>query len=88
MQNGHGDKEYGGHAYADHNGTSDCQRGCGCWMGPARSGGPTGLDPFGACPQNPADGKLLGGKADYDHVVTERIRNLESRLYAAETQLL
>ena len=87
MPNGHGPKEYGGHKYANHDGTSDCEHGCGCWMGPARSGGPTGLDPFGTCPNNPTDGKLLGGNADYDCVVTERIRNLSSRLYQAEDQL-
>ncbi|MEK7080646.1 MAG: hypothetical protein AAB925_02355 [Patescibacteria group bacterium] len=87
MPNGHGPKEYGGHQYADYDGISDCKHGCRCWMGPARSGGPTGLDPFGKCPKNPKDGKLLGENADYDYVVTERIRNLESRLYGAEEQL-
>lgn len=39
-----------GHAYADHDGTSDCDNGCGAWMGPFRSGAPTGVDPFGECP--------------------------------------
>ncbi|KKQ30343.1 MAG: hypothetical protein US45_C0047G0010 [Candidatus Nomurabacteria bacterium GW2011_GWA1_37_20] len=87
MPNGHGPKEYGGHQYADHDGTSDCKHGCGCWMGPARSGGPTGLNPFGVCPKNPKDGELLGGNADYDYVVTERIQKLESRLYSAEERL-
>jgi hypothetical protein len=87
MPNGHGPKEYGGHKYAKHDGTSDCEHGCGCWMGPARSGGPTGLDPGGTCPKNPKDGKLLGGQADYDHVVTQRIEDLRSRLYKAEDQL-
>ena len=87
MPNGHGPKEYGGHQYADHDGTSDCKHDCGCWMGPARSGGPTGLDPSGKCPKNPKDKKLLGGNADYDYVVTERIQNLESRLYSAEERL-
>ncbi len=87
MPNGHGPKEYGEHQYPDHDGTGDCKHGCGCWMGPARSGGPTGLDPFGKCPKNPKDGSLLGGNADYDYVVTERIRNLESRLYNAEERL-
>lgn len=43
-------KEFGPHKYADHDGTSDCQYGCGCWMGPSRSGGK--VDPFGACPNN------------------------------------
>ena len=87
MPNGHGPKEYGGHQYADHNGTSDCKRGCGCWMGPTNSGGPTGLDPFGKCPKNPKDKKFIGGNADYDHVVTERIQNLESQLCAAKEGL-
>lgn len=87
MPNGHGPKEYGGHKYAGHGGTSDCQYDCGCWMGPTNSGGPVGLDPFGTCPKNPTDGKLLGGNADYNHVVNQRIRNLEARLYQAEEQL-
>lgn len=87
MPNGHGSKEYGGHKYANHDGTSDCEHGCGCWMGPARSGGPTGLDPGGTCSRNPKDGKLLGGNADYDYVVTERIQNLSSRLYKAESSM-
>ena len=43
--------KFGPHKYADHDGTSDCQYGCGCWMGPSRSGGP--VNPFGACPKNP-----------------------------------
>jgi hypothetical protein len=38
----------------DSDGTSDCKKGCGCWMGPARSGGP--VDPFGPCPRNPKEG--------------------------------
>lgn len=87
MPNGHGPKEYGVHKYAKDEGTSDCQHGCGCWMGPVRSGGPAGLDPFGTCPKNPKDGKLIGGQGDYDHVVAERIRNLSSRLYKAEDLL-
>lgn len=45
--------KFGPHQYADHDGTSDCAHGCGCWMGPARSGGPDGVDPFGECPKNP-----------------------------------
>ncbi len=87
MANGHGPKEYGPHEYADHGGTSDCKHGCGCWMGPTRSGGPTGLDPFGTCPGNPKDGKLLGGSADYDEVVSRRIDRLRTELYAAEQRL-
>ena len=42
----------GKHKYAD-DGTSDCAHGCGCWMGPFRSGGPDGIDPFGKCPKAP-----------------------------------
>lgn len=42
------------HYYPDEDGTSDCQFGCGCWMGPSRSGGPDGVDPFGHCPAAPA----------------------------------
>lgn len=80
-------KEYGGHKYEERNGNSDCEYGCGCWMGPFQSGGPTGLYPKGACPKNPKDGKLLGGNADYDRVVTQRIQNLESRLHKAESSL-
>ncbi len=80
-------KEYGKHKYPNSDGTSDCKFGCGCWMGPTRSGGPTGLDPFGKCPKNPKDGELLGGNSDYDYVVTERIRDLESKLRVAEKQL-
>ena len=87
MPNGHGPKEYGKHKYADHGGTSDCEHKCGCWMGPARSGGPVGLDPFGICPANPVDGKFLGGNQDYEHVVTERICNMQTRLSVAENKL-
>ncbi|MEK9184750.1 MAG: hypothetical protein AAB866_01115 [Patescibacteria group bacterium] len=87
MPNGHSPKEYGKHKYPNPDGTSDCQYGCGCWMGPSRSGGPTGLDPFGICPKNPVDGILFGGAADYDNVVTERIRSLESKLHRAEERL-
>lgn len=50
----------GGHFYPGCEGgiedffTSDCEHGCGCWMGNARSGGPNGVAPFGDCPNNPA----------------------------------
>ena len=44
-------KKFSPHKYADHGGTSDCQYGCECWMGPSRSGGK--VDPFGPCPNNP-----------------------------------
>jgi hypothetical protein len=87
MPNGYSPKEYGRHKYADHDGTSDCEYGCGCWMGPTHSGGPTGLDTFGACPKNPKDGKLLGENVDYDYVVTKRIQNLRSLLNLAEDRL-
>jgi site-specific DNA-methyltransferase (adenine-specific) len=32
--------------------TSDCVFGCGCWMGDSRSGGPSGVSPFGECPKH------------------------------------
>ncbi len=86
MPNGHDyNKEYGTHQYDDdvHH-TSDCKHKCGCWMGPARSGGPAGVDPFGECPKNPKDGKLLGGNADQDVVIERRIRRLETKAYGAE----
>ena len=86
MPNGYSHKEYGEHKYS-YDGTSDCKHGCGCWMGPTLSGGPTGLDPFGTCPKNPKDGKFLGGTADYDYVVTKRIQILSSCLQKAEDLL-
>lgn len=88
MSNGHTKKEYGEHSYpAAPHGTSDCEHGCNCWTGPAGSGGPLGLDPFGACPNNPKDGERREGNTDYVDVVEQRIRNLESRAYNAERKL-
>lgn len=43
--------KFGPHVYPYPGGTSDCAYGCGCWMGPSRSGGP--VDPFGPCPNHP-----------------------------------
>jgi hypothetical protein len=86
MPNGHDySKEYGPHKYDDdiHH-TSDCKFKCGCWMGPARSGGPAGVDPFGECPGNPKDGELVGGSADQDIVIERRIKRLETSAYTAE----
>ncbi len=41
-----------------------------------------GLDPFsGECPNNPKSGQRLPGNADYEIVVTRRIRGLESEVY-------
>ena len=87
MPNGHERKEYGGHKYSGHDGRNDCTRGCGCWVGSSNSGGPLGLDPFGTCPNNPVDGIRREGNTDYYDVVETRIRDLESRLYHAETFL-
>lgn len=47
---------WGGHWYPSveaEQGTSDCVRGCGAWLGPFRSGAPPGIDPNGECPKNP-----------------------------------
>lgn len=85
MPNGHDySKEYGPHKYDDdiHH-TSDCKNGCGCYMGPAMSGGPAGVDTFGECPKNPKNGRLIGGNADQDVVIERRIRKLESEAYHA-----
>ena len=90
MPNGHDySKEYGSHKYPeDHWHTSDCEYGCGCSAGPTSSHGPTGLDPLGGeCPNNPLDGEMVGGKADYDIVVTRRIRRLESELYSTKREI-
>lgn len=88
MPNGDGPKEYGGHKYPDTDSTHDCEHGCGCCAGPSSSGGPIGLDPIsGACPNNPADGELLGGDRDHALVVKQRIRDLSSRAYKAEELL-
>lgn len=86
MPNGHGPKKYGPHQYAEH-GTSDCAFGCGCWAGDTRSGGPPGMDPLGACPKNPEDGKLLGGQQDIALVINQRIADLSSHLYQAQEKL-
>jgi len=84
MPNGRSHKEYdnyGQHSYPDKEGTSDCSYGCGCWMGPARSDGPVGIDPFGHCPLNPIDGTFQEDNFDYEDCVNGRIRDLESKVY-------
>jgi hypothetical protein len=43
-----------------------------------------GARPLGECPNNPVDGKSLGGDADYEVVVERRIRTLEARAKTAE----
>ncbi len=88
MPNGHDTKkEYGGHDYPSLGGTSDCKYDCGCWMGPSNSGGPAGIDPFGTCPKNPKDGKLLGSNSDQSLVIEQRIRDLTVRADQAEAAL-
>lgn len=82
MPNGHDhSKEYGPHRY-DQGDRGDCV--CGCRMSGFSSDGPVGLDPFGACPANPKDGKLLGGSSDYELVVAQRFERLAHRAYVAE----
>lgn len=87
MPNGYDhSKEYGPHDYAGPGRTNDCKYGCGCWMGPFQSGGPIGLDPFGECPKNPKDHRLLGGDGDLRVVVERRIAGLEKRAATAEAR--
>lgn len=83
------DSKYGEHVYSNSEGPIDCSYGCGCWKSPNSSGGPLGLDPSktGKCPKNPKSGKSLGGTADYEYVVKERIDNLTSRAEKAEARL-
>lgn len=60
--------KFGPHQYSDHDYTSDCLFGCGCWAGPVRSGGP--VYPFGACPKNPLPTESLASlRADPDRQV-------------------
>ncbi len=79
--------EYGPHNYSKDNELDRqykrCIFGCGCWIGPSRSGGPPGLDPFGACPNNPKDGKRQPGNNDYEDVVNGRVAKLEEELAKA-----
>ena len=80
--------DFGKHKYADHDGTSDCKYGCGCWMGPSRSGGPMGVDPSGKCPRHvlretlPTSlGKPIGSEGIMGDFVNGRILYLESEVY-------
>ena len=80
-------EDFGSHKYADHDGTSDCAYNCGCWAGPANSGGPTGVDPLGGnCPGNPLS-KILGfgnkeltEKEMLDDFINARIEHLELKI--------
>ena len=75
-------EDFGLHLYAGE-GTSDCAYGCGCWAGPARSGGPAGVDPFGKCPGNfqtelPVSfGQPLSEKEIHQDFINGRIAYLE-----------
>ena len=90
MPNGRNHLEYedfGKHEYADHGGTSDCNYGCGCWMGPARSKGPTGVDPFGRCPNHPL--KKVEGYSTSELDEKERLADLvNSRIAYLEEKIL
>ncbi len=80
MPNGRKHKDYydyGPHEYPEADATFDCKYGCGCWAGPARSGGPAGIDPFGLCPNNPIDGQRQKENDDYEDIVNGRIQKLE-----------
>jgi len=88
MATGYSGNEYGPHEYEDRDGTSDCRHGCGCWMGPSRSGGPSGLDPGGACPKNLVKGVFLGSfEEDCQEVILQRITRAERRASEAERKL-
>ncbi|MCH8247046.1 MAG: hypothetical protein IH951_11640 [Bacteroidetes bacterium] len=52
-------EKFGSHDFPNEHGTSDCSYACGCWMGPARSGGKT--SPHGACPNNPKGNEVTDG---------------------------
>jgi hypothetical protein len=79
-------KPYGNHEYPNRDGTSDCVYGCGCWMGPARSGGPIGLDPFGECPNNPTDGKRSSPSVDHEIVVERRMIKYKDEIYILQAE--
>jgi len=72
--------DFGDHEYGNLDGTSDCQYGCGCWMGPARSNGPMGVDPFGKCPGNLLDEKSLSEREIMEDFVNGRIAYLEKEI--------
>jgi hypothetical protein len=81
-------KKYGRHKYGRDGGTSDCQHGCGCWMGDTSSGAKLlGIDPFGECPNNPKDKIKLGEMADHHLIVERRLCDLEERANKAEDLL-
>lgn len=75
--------DYGPHKYHEFKrGHGRC--GCGCWWGPVRSGGPTGIDPSGHCPENPLDGQRQAGEHDYEDCVSGRIEKLEKEIEKAQ----
>ena len=58
--------------------TSDCEHGCGCWMGPSRSGGP--VNPWGACPNNPiTDDEDLSKVEQVQPTFAKELSNLLNR---------
>ncbi len=78
------DNDFGPHKYADHDGTSDCRYGCGCWIGPTRSGAPAGVNPLGKCPQNleidelpESFGKTMSKPEILEDYINGRIDSLE-----------
>jgi hypothetical protein len=87
------EKEYGLHQFSVPRGYHDfqeryfCKYGCGCWIGGLGHGGPPGLDPNGACPNNPKDGHCERGNFDYANVVEQRIQQLKTRAEEAERKL-
>lgn len=94
MPNGHLQGiEYGGHKYDDDSESSNCQYKCGCWMSPARSSGPAGIDPFGECPRNPLSGKSISvthespkpnWDVDKDYIIHRRMHKMKKKIYELE----
>lgn len=73
-------EDFGPHIYSRHDGTSNCKHNCGCWIGPCRSGGPAGVDPFGKCPRISLNNKGLSQNQIMDDFINARIEFLENQI--------
>jgi hypothetical protein len=79
-------EDFGAHEYpGDVDRTSDCVHGCGCWMGPARSGSRyAGIDPFGKCPFNIKKKHRLTKEQIIEDFVNARVNHLETKVIILE----